>query len=523
MQPPTDRELLVMNRIINRISISDNSLEYLKEYQVPHVKNLLFTFRYNNAAVDLSDTGTGKTWTSLILCKEMNVRPIIVCPKSVIPTWYEICDAVNVAPLCIVNYESAKNGKYYPDLNSFYNNIREVNPYIEIIRNREVGSNRQVISGFNWNIPENTLLIFDEAHRGKNGIATSNKSITSKFMASAKPFLKREQKKHAIFLSATITDKIECVDVITYHLGMYSIYDTKFYLNFIHSLGGNQMQTLNKIIMPRYGSRMLKESADFSNSDISAVMVDINPQNASEIEAAHQEMADALIDLENKTINAACYLVILLRARQRIELLKTPAYATKVLEHLAQNKHVVVFLNFKESKEQLTDLLIREGVSLEDMDYIDGSNTAQTREVIKQKFMNDEIKVLICNIASGGVGLSLHDIHGNYQRVSIISPSWSAILVLQALGRIDRQGAKSNTIQQIVYVRPARAISAISENSENSGNPPETPEIPIADVARNARNHTQFTVEELICNNLKDKLKNISNINDGNLFGYNIL
>jgi superfamily II DNA or RNA helicase len=501
-------------------------MEYLKEYQVNHVKNLIFALRYNNAAVDLSDTGTGKTWTALIVCKEMGTQPIIVCPKSVIPTWYEVCSAIGIEPLCVVNYESAKNGKYYPDLQSFYDNVREPNPYIDIIRTREVGTNRNIISGFEWKLPNNCLVIFDEAHRGKNGIGSTNRTITSRFMASAKPFLDKDNRKQAVFLSATVTDKIECMDVVTYHLGMYSIYDTKFYLNFTFQLGDNPMQRLHKILMPRYGSRMSKESADFTHSEISAVMVDINPRNAQEIEAAHQEMAGALDDLENKTINAACYLVILLRARQRIELLKTPAYAIKIMGHLAQNRHVVMFLNFKESKDRLTNLLIQEGVNLQDMDYIDGSNTAESRETINKKFLNDEIKVLICNIASGGVGLSLHDIHGNHQRASILSPSWSAILVLQALGRIDRQGARSDTIQEIVYVRSATAaappIAVVAENPENPENP-EVPAIPIEQVARNARTYKQFTVEELICNNLKDKLKNISNINDGNLFGYEVL
>ena len=71
MQAPTERELSVMDRLINRITLSESSMEYLKEYQVNHVKNLIFALRYNNAAVDLSDTGTGKTWTALIVCKEM--------------------------------------------------------------------------------------------------------------------------------------------------------------------------------------------------------------------------------------------------------------------------------------------------------------------------------------------------------------------------------------------------------------------------------------------------------------------
>jgi hypothetical protein len=66
-------------------------------------------------------------------------------------------------------------------------------------------------------------------------------------------------------------------------------------------------------------------------------------------------------------------------------------------------------------------------------------------------FQNNSKKIIICTIAAGGVGISLHDIHGGHPRMSIISPPWSGILLTQALGRIHRAGSKSPALQRIVY------------------------------------------------------------------------
>ena len=85
---------------------------------------------------------------------------------------------------------------------------------------------------------------------------------------------------------------------------------------------------------------------------------------------------------------------------------------------------------------------------------------------------------------AGGVGISLHDIHGNHPRMSIISPSWSGQEMRQTLGRIHRAGSKTPAIQKIVYVAQ--------------------------------------TYEEQMCNIIKTKLRNIDALNDGELNAYKL-
>lgn len=66
-----------------------------------------------------------------------------------------------------------------------------------------------------------------------------------------------------------------------------------------------------------------------------------------------------------------------------------------------------------------------------------------------------------------------------HPRVSLISPTWSSIDLVQALGRVHRAGGKSKSLQRIIY--------------------------------------TADTVEEKIADKLQYKLLNINSINNGDL------
>jgi hypothetical protein len=94
-------------------------------------------------------------------------------------------------------------------------------------------------------------------------------------------------------------------------------------------------------------------------------------------------------------------------------------------------------------------------------------------------FQSDEKRIMLVNLAAGNAGVSLHDLNGNHPRVSIVSPSFSAINMLQALGRIHRAEAKTPCVQKVFFA---------------------------AD-----------TIEENCCRRVQDKLNNLEALNDGDL------
>ena len=85
----------------------------LLDYQIQHYKNTVRILNDNNACLDASDTGTGKTYTAIASCKKLNLIPFIICPKSVISNWNKVCKIFNIVPHAIVNYELVKFGKLY--------------------------------------------------------------------------------------------------------------------------------------------------------------------------------------------------------------------------------------------------------------------------------------------------------------------------------------------------------------------------------------------------------------------------
>jgi superfamily II DNA or RNA helicase len=122
--------------------------------------------------------------------------------------------------------------------------------------------------------------------------------------------------------------------------------------------------------------------------------------------------------------------------------MKVPAMAELVDDYLKGGNSVVVFLNFKESIRQLATKV---GTSC----ILTGDETAAEKDTNIDLFQSNSEKIIICQIQCGGVGISLHDVHGR-PRVSLLSPSYSAIDLVQALGRINRAGAKTPAIQKIL-------------------------------------------------------------------------
>jgi superfamily II DNA or RNA helicase len=113
-----------------------------------------------------------------------------------------------------------------------------------------------------------------------------------------------------------------------------------------------------------------------------------------------------------------------------------------------EGKSVVLFTNFDDTVQSVYGRLSKKLRGL--VGWITGDKADQRQSDIEQ-FNADKLRILICNIAAGGVGVNLHDLNGNFPRASIISPTWSAFNMRQATGRIWRAGGLTDSYQRIVY------------------------------------------------------------------------
>lgn len=392
-------------------------------YQMLHVMTLISIYKKNNdgCAVDFSCTGTGKTYTAIALCSQMNLNPIIICPKNVICYWKEICEYYNVLPRTIINYESMKKGKDLDD-----NMTKKKSDVIDVDKDN-----------FSWkNIDKKkNIIIFDEAHRCKN-----HKSLNGKLLLSAKGVCK------ILLLSATIAQKYEDFQIFGYMLNFYKQikYGTKWIKSLLREetfrLSKKDESRLVEYIYPNKGSRM-------SYSDMSKY---ISKNHITTQCYTLDEKSTLLLKKEYKLLkeNINHPLTEQLRSRQKIEELKLPIFVDLSQKYLEEGNSIVIFINFLKSLEflcqQYTNLHL-------DHSVIFGDQTIEERQANIDLFQTNSNRIIICMIQAGSESISLHDKDGNNPRISLISPSFSGKELLQALGRIYRTGVKSRVEQKIIF------------------------------------------------------------------------
>jgi len=146
--------------------------------------------------------------------------------------------------------------------------------------------------------------------------------------------------------------------------------------------------------------------------------------------------------IEHGTVeNSEHVIVNIIRARQLAESLKVPDLVEMAEDLMLEGLSVVIFVSFKETVQALCEKLC--------CDRIEGGQKSDRQQVIDD-FRDDKTTCVVVNTAAGGTGISLHDVNGDRPRVSLISPQFSAKDHVQVLGRIHRNGMKSDALQKIL-------------------------------------------------------------------------
>jgi len=457
------------------INLDKNIEDKLLKYQIDHTRNLVTVIKKNKTALDASDTGTGKTYCGIALCKQLKLSPLIICPKSVINSWKSVCKIFNVEPYAIVNYETLKYGKYYNKVGT-----RVKCPFLEV-KEHEKESKTEFIWEFSEKEKENLIIIFDEVHK-----CSDLNTLNGKLLYTAKNL-----NTHMLILSATICDHPENFRLFFYILNFIDpeqVQRNKIdYIRYQYIMqnwimrDAKPMWRIHNMLFPDRGSRIRIDALGnlFPETQIIASPYNMGKKREEEIEKEYSKIQTEIENLKDKSKkDKSNILVKLLRSHQKIELLKIPLFIQLTNDFIENNYSVVIFVNFTQTLESLADQLYTDCV-------IYGEQTSEDRQKNIDKFMENKSKVIICNIKAGGVGISLHDKYGGNPRVSLISPTWSSIDLQQALGRVHRAGGKSKSLQRILYVAN--------------------------------------TVEEKIADKLQKKLKEINTLNNGDLDLTNIV
>ncbi len=433
----------------------------LLPFQVDHATRLLAALRRAGVALDASDAGVGKTYVAADVAKRGGWKVAVIAPKATIPAWEKVCVGFAVPVLFVSNYEAVKLGK--------------------------TGFGRFCGKDFEWKLPADALLVFDEAQRCK-----ARDSQNARMLIAA-----RRQGVRTLLCSATAAANPLEMRALGYALGLHRLHDFWPWAishgcrkgRFGFEFGGDReaLEQLHRALFQPGGpgSRLrIAEIPGFPETQI--ICEPVGTGHEREIQEVYDQMARDLAVAEARCDHArlselaeslrskrANHLTILLRARQEIEALKADAIVSMAKDAAAEGLSVAVFLNFDATVGEVaarlgTDCLI-----------VGGQSDAVRADAIR-RFQENHAPFLVANIKAGGVGVSLHDPEGKQPRLALISPTYSAQDLRQCLGRVHRTGG-AHSIQRIVFAAG--------------------------------------TVEERVCAAVEQKLACIDLLNDGDFLG----
>jgi superfamily II DNA or RNA helicase len=421
---------------IKQIKFED---EILHEHQVLHTKQLIHSILNNNAALDASDTGTGKTFAALALTKYFKLKPIVLVPLSAIDVWKKVAKLFHI-DIYVSNYEQYQRGnnKYLDRKDSFIEKI-----------DRDGNKKTKRVTDFSWNTTNKNIIIFDEAHRCSN-----SKTLNSNILKASK-----KTKSKILTLSATIADDPLQMYSLGYTLNIFS--DDPEYWRWAFSRGAKKgffgmkftatnenLMKIHKDIFPNKGSRMkVSEIEGFPENFI--ITDPLTMKNAEKIQNVYDEMYDHEMLAITRRI----------KSRMEIELLKIDTIIEQAKDLIEEGCSVAIFVNFKETIERLS-------VQLKTKCIVDGSVLGLERQKNIDDFQSDKERIILLNNGAGGMSISLHDLNGKYRRVTLISPPESAKELIQVFGRICRDGTKSKVMQKVIYC----ANTVEEEIAENLSN-----------------------------------------------------
>ena len=158
--------------------------------------------------------------------------------------------------------------------------------------------------------------------------------------------------------------------------------------------------------------------------------------------------------LRNSNFGANEMLVAMQKFREGAEEVRAGRMAKRAIEMVERGRQVIVVFNYLGPMRLAYKALRKAGLLEDRISHIEGGQSPAKREAQRQKFQEGKADVMLFTMRSGGVGISLHhDRKEARPRHIIIPPTWSAIDLVQALGRGHRITSISDTTQEVVWYK----------------------------------------------------------------------
>ena len=203
------------------------------------------------------------------------------------------------------------------------------------------------------------------------------------------------------------------------------------------------------------------------------VMIDFrSDKERAAYNEAYEEYLKYLYELRGQRGHGivAARLVAMMKFRQKAEEIRSPQIASRARNAVVEGSQVIVGSNFKSMLRGVWLALTKTyNVPEERIGFITGGQSAEERQRHVDAFQRGEKDYMLLTVAAGGVGISLHheDMYTNAKpRHIILPPTWSAIDLIQCVGRSHRLTSCSNTLQEVIWYRNTieERVAAVVQN-----------------------------------------------------------
>jgi hypothetical protein len=411
------------------------NLDKLRDYQVTPTLAMRAAYERWGSALNGSDMGVGKTYSTCALLRHYDAPTVVVCPVKLQETWLRAGRYMGTE-FDVVGYEMLRSGR---------------TPFGQM-QNITVKGRKKLRRKFHW-APEVKQIVFDEAHRCKASSGGCNSAV----MIAA-----RRQGIPTIALTATPAVTPFDMRALGYLLHLHgggNFYNwlgryncRKDWTGHMEFCGTREekeavMQRLRSQIFPEHGVRQCKsEIPGFPTMQIIPELYSFDTPLMASLYADMQAELAALAERKEGDIDPEAAVTKILRLREEIELMKLPVFRELVWDSVEQGRSAIVFLNFRSSVAALSKRL-----SHIPHETLVGGMTQRTAQFAIDCFQKNHTRAMLTLPSIGGVGLSFHDLTGEFPRDSYVSPGWSAQEFEQLTGRTCRDGAKSHSVIRVAF------------------------------------------------------------------------
>lgn len=477
LQVITNNTLETVSEIIPYIDINANSKEHdrelkLESWQIEWANKAHTILLSNHGYIDTSPTGSGKTYVALWLAKQFGLRLMVVCPLTIIEVWYRLAEQYGIEVVLIINYESLRSIKRHQPKHGLLTRYDEDT-------GRGTETSFVPTDDYLMLVQEGLLVIFDEIHEIKN------KSGQYKACAALiSPILTMGGHSRFGLLGATPIEKYDHAINFLYLIGfirahrLYTQRDGRLVLEGVQELidacryiDDNETRKVLReiplvtselkrlcfmlyvrVIKKVISGAMPEPTNKIGPFDAKNGFFNIPRYRIAELQEAISELS-SIAGFNVRTGTSDVERVDFGKIREtmkHIEVAKVDTFARIAEQILKSNPHnkVVIALNFTNYSIPLVYNLLKHYDPL----LLIGNTKSKDRLPIIDEFNNNpQRRLLIMNIAVGGVGTNLHDIQGDSPRFMLISPDYELVAVAQCTGRINRAGRKTAAVVRVVY------------------------------------------------------------------------